>query len=86
MAIINNSDLRPTGLDLFSDSEGYMDELDDNELASIHGGFTITLAPVVFGAGYTALQSSVRCGMAISPIPDAIGRSRDVIDRWFNHP
>ena len=82
MATINNSDLRPTGLDLFSDSEGYMDELDDNELDSIHGGFTPTPTPtplVVFGGGYAALQSSVRCGMAISPIPDRIGR-------LFNRP
>jgi hypothetical protein len=68
MATINNSDLRPTGLDLFSDSEGYMDELDDNELDSIHGGFTPSPL-VVYGGGYAALQSSVRCGVFVYAIP-----------------
>jgi hypothetical protein len=39
MATINISDLRPTGSDLFSDSEGYMNELGDNEVYAIHGGY-----------------------------------------------
>jgi bacteriocin-like protein len=44
MATINISDLRPTGSDLFSDSESYMSELGDNELASVNGG--ILTSPV----------------------------------------
>ncbi|WP_414572350.1 hypothetical protein [Nostoc sp. CCY 9925] len=39
MATINISDLRPTGSDLFSDSEGYMNELNDNEVDAIYGGY-----------------------------------------------
>ncbi|URD48501.1 hypothetical protein [Chroococcidiopsis sp. CCNUC1] len=38
MATINISDLRPTGSELFSDSETYMNELGDNELDDINGG------------------------------------------------
>ncbi len=38
MATINIYDLRPAGSDLFSDSEGYMNELGDGELDSINGG------------------------------------------------
>ncbi len=38
MATINISDLRPTGSDLFSDSEGYMNELGDSEVHTIYGG------------------------------------------------
>lgn len=39
MATINISDLRATGSELFSDSEGYqVVELDDNELDNIVGG------------------------------------------------
>ncbi|BAZ12490.1 hypothetical protein NIES4071_43210 [Calothrix sp. NIES-4071] len=44
MATINISDLRPTGSELFSDSEGYMSELSDNELISVNGG--ILTSPV----------------------------------------
>ncbi|MFN6501266.1 MAG: hypothetical protein RMX65_030315 [Nostoc sp. DedQUE01] len=39
MATIKISDLRPTGSDLFSDSEGYMNELNDNEVDAIYGGY-----------------------------------------------
>jgi hypothetical protein len=44
MANINISDLRPTGADLFSDSEGYMNDLNDNELGTVNGG--ILTSPV----------------------------------------
>jgi lactobin A/cerein 7B family class IIb bacteriocin len=44
MATINISDLHPTGSELFSDSESYMSELGDNELASVNGG--ILTSPV----------------------------------------
>ncbi len=38
MADIKISDLHPAGSELFSDSEGYMNELDDGELSVIYGG------------------------------------------------
>ncbi len=38
MATINISDLRPTGSDLFSDSERYMNELGGGEIGAIQGG------------------------------------------------
>ncbi|MDZ8035911.1 hypothetical protein [Nostoc sp. DedSLP04] len=58
MATINISDLRPTGSDLFSDPEGYMDDLVDSDIGAIKGGLvglivvgTIVLATLYFGAG-----------------------------------
>ena len=41
MANIKISDLRPTGYDLFSDSESYMRELSEAELDT-HGGMSPT--------------------------------------------
>ncbi len=76
MATINNSDLRPTGFDLLFDSEGYMDELDDNELESIHGGFTPT-ALLAFRVGYAAARSSQQCAMGIAGAVNAV-------DNWLN--
>lgn len=38
MASIKISELQPTGLNLFSDSESYMKELSDGELVNIQGG------------------------------------------------
>lgn len=38
MATIAIFDLHPTGYNLFSDSEGYMNDLDENELFIINGG------------------------------------------------
>lgn len=40
MSTIKISDLRPTGSELFSDSEGYMSDLGDNELGAINGGWS----------------------------------------------
>lgn len=38
MATIAIFDLHPIGSNLFSDSEGYMNDLDENELFIINGG------------------------------------------------
>lgn len=38
MAKIKIADLHPTGSDLFSDSENFMNELGDRELSFINGG------------------------------------------------
>ena len=44
MATINISDLRPAGSDLFSDSEGYLNELGDGEFDAINGGLLPLIA------------------------------------------
>jgi hypothetical protein len=38
MASIKISDLRPSGFDLFGDSESFLDDLSDNDLATVNGG------------------------------------------------
>jgi hypothetical protein len=38
MANISVNDIQPTGAELFSDLEGFMDELNDGELNSLVGG------------------------------------------------
>lgn len=59
MSTINISDLHPAGSELFSDSEGYMNELGDNEFDSIYGGL---LPALLFSVAKLAVQrSSVQC-------------------------
>lgn len=58
MATINISDLRPTGSDLFSDSEGYMNDLGESEFDEIYGGATPIAA---FYVGLAAARSSQAC-------------------------
>ena len=59
MATINISDLRPTGSELFSDSEGYMNNLGDSEFDSINGGLIPAL--IVSVTVNVARVSSPRC-------------------------
>jgi hypothetical protein len=40
MASVKISDLRPSGFDLLGDSESFLDDLSDNDLATINGGKT----------------------------------------------
>jgi hypothetical protein len=42
MANISVNDIQPTGAELFSDLEGFMDELNDGELNSLAGGGNCT--------------------------------------------
>jgi hypothetical protein len=77
MAIVNNSDLRPTGFDLFSDSEGYMDELNDTELDSIHGGLTPGVVLTAIRVGQVAAYSTQQCAIGIAGA--AYG-----VKRWFD--
>jgi lactobin A/cerein 7B family class IIb bacteriocin len=51
MASIKISDLHPSGFDLFGDSESFLDELNDNDLATINGGAaeSLILAAVLGG-------------------------------------
>ena len=78
MATINISDLKPTGSELFSDSEGYMNELGDDELEDIYGG----IAPLVIisgvRVGIAAARSSPQCAAGIAGGLNAVGR-------WWNN-
>jgi hypothetical protein len=50
MATISISDLCPTGSDLFSDSESFMNDLIDGEIGAIQGGgwgFALTVVSLV---------------------------------------
>jgi hypothetical protein len=59
MPTIKIDDLRPTGAELFSDSESYMNELGDGELELNYGGATPTI--VVSISARVAAKSSMRC-------------------------
>lgn len=47
MSTIDLHDLKSTGLDLFLDSENYLNELTGDELTIIHGGSTTVCSAVV---------------------------------------
>lgn len=64
MATINISDLRPTGSELFSDSESFMEELSSGELG-IQGGIINTLAAVAISATTVSVAASVGFGIGI---------------------
>ncbi|MEH1944190.1 MAG: hypothetical protein V7L01_28795 [Nostoc sp.] len=71
MATINIYDLRPTGSELFSDSEGYMDDLGDSEFESIYGGLTPAL---VWSAATAAARiSSAKCAVSVGAGIAAVG-------------
>lgn len=74
MASITISDLRPTGFDLFSDSEGYMNYLDESEFDGIYGGATPIAA---FYVGLAAARSSQACAAgAVGLVNGAVGLVR----------
>jgi hypothetical protein len=77
MATINVSDLRPTGSDLFSNSEGYMSELGDSEFDNIYGGLTPWVVVSAFRVGYAAARSSQQCAAGIAGAAGAVGRWLD---------
>jgi hypothetical protein len=59
MASIKISDLRPSDFDSFVDSESFLNDLSDNDLATINGGFLHLLAIFIIGAcfGYELAQA-----------------------------
>jgi hypothetical protein len=68
MSTISISDLKPSGLDLFSDSENYLDEISENEFTNITGGST----PVCLSIGARiSAASSYRCYQSIVAISGA---------------
>lgn len=64
MSNIAISDLHTTGSDLFSDSESYLNDLDNNEIEIIKGGLTPALVWSVVTAA--SRLSSVRCGISVA--------------------
>jgi hypothetical protein len=69
MASIVISELHPAGFELFSDSEGYMRDLVDNEFDHLYGGGS----PLIY-AGVLALESSAACaGLAGAAVGGVIG-------------
>jgi hypothetical protein len=73
MSTIKISDLRPTGSELFSDSESYMSELGDNELDIINGGAITT--PVCISISYSLIRasmSSAGCARSVVAVTKSI--------------
>lgn len=67
MATINISDLNPVGLELFSESESYMNEISEGEFTGIQGGSSNLCWAV----------SSYLTGKAVDAIIATTGRDRD---------
>lgn len=55
MPTIKISDLHPTGSELFSDSESFMNDLVDGEIGAIQGGFS-SLRCVVWSARFSVVS------------------------------
>jgi hypothetical protein len=79
MSTINISDLRPTGTELFSDSEGYMNDLGDNEFDSIYGGL-FPFALLYSVARLAAQRSSAACASKAAAGAAAVGGA---VSGWF---
>lgn len=58
MSTINISDLCPTGSELFSDSESFMNDLVDGEIGAIQGGFS-SWRCVIWSARFSVVGSIV---------------------------
>ena len=72
MANISVNDIQPTGAELFSDLEGFMDELNDGELNSLVGGTGCTaVAGCVCTAAYT-------CNGKVEPQKQLVAANSDL--------
>lgn len=58
MSTIKISDLCPTGSELFSDSESFMNDLVDGEIGAIQGGFS-SWKCVIWSARFSVVGSIV---------------------------
>lgn len=60
MSVIKIADLNPAGSSFFTDPENYLNELSDDELAEVHGGFTwkIAAAAMFSNLGCAAIAAS----------------------------
>jgi hypothetical protein len=60
MASIKICDLRPSGCDLLGDSESFLEDLSDNDLATINGGgFWDGLLKAALGALFAAALDAI---------------------------
>jgi hypothetical protein len=59
MSTISIFDLKLSGLDLFSDSENYLDEISESEFTNVVGGSTPATVEIIIKA--TLAASSYRC-------------------------
>jgi peptidase E len=64
MSTIDIFDLKPSGLDLFSDTENYLDDLSDSEFIGVTGGST----PVCLSTPIRASISSSSYHCYASPL------------------
>ncbi|BAY08125.1 hypothetical protein [Calothrix sp. NIES-2098] len=71
MANIKVSELRPAGSEFFQDSESFLNDLNDMDTTSVHGGEGTNLVPYLqFGA--KLLEYSV-VGLGITTITSLVG-------------
>jgi hypothetical protein len=69
MPTIKINDLHPTGAELFSDSESYMNELGDNELDLVMGGRTTPVCRWIVRKSVEASRKGVDASKAFSRNP-----------------
>ena len=74
MPNIKISDLHPTGSDLFSDSENYMNELGEGELEIIYGGRTSPVCRTISKASKAASRKVVDASKAVKRDPKGAAR------------
>lgn len=60
MSKIKISDIKPTGVELFNDSESFMNELNDSEVEQAMGGLIAYPYPTI-----VSIQHSCNCGPII---------------------
>lgn len=74
MSTINISDLSPTGSDLFSDSETYMNELTNDELSLVSGGDAISaIGGALFSAGAVLVSFGLSTPICSAVVGTAVG-------------
>jgi hypothetical protein len=66
MSIIRIHDLGPDGLDLFQDSEGFMDSLNDDEMKAVNGGISISLSNSLSISNSASVTNSLTNSNSIS--------------------
>lgn len=70
MPTIKISDLKPSGSELFIDSESYLDAMSDEEINTTNGGSSVVCYYAAVGSLY-AMRSSYGCAQAAVAITRA---------------
>ncbi|MBE9168977.1 hypothetical protein IQ238_16135 [Pleurocapsales cyanobacterium LEGE 06147] len=60
MANIQLSELNPAGSELFQDSENYLNELNEQEMGHVVGGYTFAASKAQSGVGITGISVSAQ--------------------------